>query len=49
MKLDAFVAAILRSRLNESYDPNTAAAQYQAMMFINKAQVARACIVQLLP
>ena len=49
MKLDAFVAAILRSRLNESYDPDTAAAQYQAMMFINEAEAARACIVQLLP
>lgn len=49
VKLDSFVAAILKSTLNRSYDPNTAAAQYQAMMFINKAQVARACIVQLLP
>ena len=48
-KLDSFITGILKSRLNRNYDPDTAAAQLQAMKFINEAEEAKICIAPLVP
>ena len=47
-KLDSFITAALKSRLNRSYDPDEAAAQLQRRKWINEAEKARICVNQLL-
>jgi len=48
-KLEQFITAVLKSRLNRNFDPNVGAAQVLANELVIEAEEASICINQLLP
>ena len=49
LKLDSFIASVMKSRLNRNFDPDVGAAQMLANELVNEANEAKICIMQLLP